>query len=327
MVARSRLLFALFAFAAWGQSSEKTFYFSHLDSPQAMQEVSNAVRMVTDSPDVSPDMAKRSLTVKGTEDQLAAAAWLSAEMDKSGATGTRDYSFSDPKAPLVRVVYLNHLDSPRDLQEVVNGLRSVLDIQRCFPMSQQKAIVMRGPRSQVKAADWLLGVLDAPPGAGAASADYQLPDEGWSFSRNGELLVRVATLKNIDTPQAFQEVTAATRAVTDMGRMYPVFSRRCLVMRGTEDQIALAGSLLRQFDGPGGQGTKEFKVGGDASQMVQVAYVNAGPQSLHETAGAVRTETKMASVFDFQTQKALVMRGTAEQLAQAGQVIQSRLGR
>jgi hypothetical protein len=35
----------------------------------------------------------------------------------------------------------------------------------------------------------------------------------------------------------------------------------------------------------------------------------------------------MASVFDFQTQKALVMRGTAEQLAQAGQVIQSRLGR
>ena len=32
MVAGKGLLLGLFAFAAWGQTSEKVFYFSHLDT-------------------------------------------------------------------------------------------------------------------------------------------------------------------------------------------------------------------------------------------------------------------------------------------------------
>ena len=104
--------------------------------------------------------------MKGTADQIAAAAWLTAEMDKpGGATGTRDFPFSDPKAPLMQVAYLSHVDIPRDLQEIVNAIRSVVDIQRCYAMNQQKAIVMRGSAEQVKAADWLLEALDRPAGA------------------------------------------------------------------------------------------------------------------------------------------------------------------
>src|ERR1035437_4028306 len=178
MVAGNSLLVGLFAFAAWGQTSEKVFYFTHLDTPQAMQEVTNLMRVVGDIRDLSPDVAKRSLTVKGTADQIAAAGWLTAEMDKAGsATGTRDYPFNDPNAPLAQVVYLTHVDNPRDLQEIVNGVRSVTDIQRCSPMNQQKAIVMRGSPEQVKAADWLLGVLDQPAGAppgDAAAREYRL---------------------------------------------------------------------------------------------------------------------------------------------------------
>src|SRR5674476_1516519 len=130
MVAGNSLLVGLFAFAAWGQTSEKVFYFTHLDTPQAMQEVTNLMRVVGDIRDLSPDVAKRSLTVKGTADQIAAAGWLTAEMDKAGsATGTRDYPFNDPNAPLAQVVYLTHVDNPRDLQGIVNAIRSVVDIQ------------------------------------------------------------------------------------------------------------------------------------------------------------------------------------------------------
>ena len=336
MVAGKGLLLGLFALAAWGQTSEKVFYFAHLDAPQAMQEVTNMMRVVSDIRELLPDLAKRSLTVKGTADQIAAAAWLTAELDKpGGATGTRDFPFSDPKAPLMQVAYLSHVDIPRDLQEIVNAIRSVVDIQRCYAMNQQKAIVMRGSAEQVKAADWLLEALDRPTGAqpaGAARPDYRLPDVRPDYplpdeDRNARVIVRVAAPAHIDTPQVLQEIMVVTLGMTDMTRLYPVFSRKVLVMRGTDDQIALAGWLLKQFDGPASQGTKEYKMGGPGGQIAQVAYVNGTPQSLHETASAILKETKIARLFAYEPQGAVAMRGTADQLAKAQQVIQSRQGK
>ena len=338
MVAGKSLLLCLFAFAAWGQTSEKVFYFAHLDTPQSMQQVTNMMRAVSDIRDLMPDAAKRSLTVKGTADQIAAAAWLTAEMDKpGGATGTRDFPFNDPKAPLMQVVYLSHVDNPQDLQEIFSTVRSVIGIQRCYPMNQQKAIVMRGTAEQVKAADWLLAALDRPAGAQPAGAaareyrladarpDYPLPDE--DRNARGGLVVRVAAPAHIDTPQVLQEIVVVTVGMTDMQRCFPVFSRRVLVMLGTDDQIALADWLLQQFDGPAGQGTKEYKMGGARGQIAQVAYVNGTPQSLHATASAILTETKIARVFAYEPQGAVAMRGTADQLARAQQVIQSKQGK
>jgi hypothetical protein len=330
MVAGKALLVGLFAFAAWGQPSDKVFYFTHLESPQAMQEVTNMVRMIGGIRDVSLDVAKRSLTVKGTADQIAATGWLTAEMDKPGsAPGTRDFPFNDAKAPLAQVVYLSHVDSPQELQEIVNAVRSVTDIQRCSPMNQQKAIVMRGSPEQVKAADWLLGVLDQPAGAqpgGAAGNQYRLAEGVWD-ARSG-LVVRVAALTHADTPDAIQQVVNVTRSIADIQRCFPIMSRRYLILRGSEDQMALADWLLKQLDGPGGQGTKEFKEGGAGGQIVQVAYGSAGtPESLQETVNAILAETKMVRVVPFQPQGVVAMRGTADQLAQAQQVIQSRKGK
>jgi hypothetical protein len=330
MIASRSLLVSLFALVAWGQTSDKVFYFAHLDTPQALQEVNNVVRSIGDIRDVSVDAAKRSLTVKGTAEQIAAAGWLTAEMDKPGSgPGTRDFPFSDPRSPLAQIVYLSHVDNPRDLQDIVNAIRSVTDIQRCFPMNQQKAIVMRGLPGQVKAADWLLSVLDQPadaPTGGAASRDYRLVPEDWN-TRSGELVVRVATLTHVDTPQAIQEVTNVTRSLADIQRCFPINSRRVLVMRGNDDQMALVDWLLKQFDGPAGQGTNEFKMGGAGGQIAQVAYVNAGTlESLLETVSEIRTATSMSRVFGFPMQRSVAMRGTADQLAQAQQVIQSRTG-
>jgi hypothetical protein len=138
----------------------------------------------------------------------------------------------------------------------------------------------------------------------------------------------VVALSHLDTPQAIQELTNVTRSIVDIQRCFPVQSRRVLVMRGNDDQMALAGWLLKQFDAPAGQGTKEFTMGGAGGQIVQVAFVNAAtPQSLQETVNTIRTEAKMQRVYPFQTQKAIAMRGTADQLAQAQQAIQSRQGK
>ncbi len=190
---------------------------------------------------------------------------------------------------------------------------------------------MRGKPQQVKAAGWLLGVLDQPAGAqpgGAAPPDYRLPEEDWSYTRGRELVVRAAPLTRIDTPEAIQETVATVRAIADIQRCFPLSTRRMLVMRRNDDQMALVGWLLKQLDGPAGQGTNEFKMGGAAGQIAQVAYVNAGSrESLLGTVSAIRTETKMTIVFPFPPQKAVTMRGTADELAQAQQVIQARQGK
>ena len=129
-------------------------------------------------------------------------------------------------------------------------------------MNQQKAIVMRGLPEQVKAADWLLSVLDQPAGvapANAAGREYRLAPEAWD-SRGG-LVVRVAAIAHADTAQALQEITNVTRSIADIQRCFPVQSRRVLVIRGSDDQMAVVDWLLQQIDGPGGQGTNEFKMG------------------------------------------------------------------
>ena len=329
MVARNGMLVGLFAFAAWGQTSDKVFYFTHLDTPQALQEVTNAVRSIGDIRDASLDVAKRSLTVKGTPDQIAIAGWLTAELDKSGtAPGTRDFPFNDPRTPLAQIIYLSHVDNPRDLQDIVNAGRSTLDMQRFFPLNQQKAIVMRGSAAQVKAADWLLGELDQPTGPQTSGSqhEYRLVAADW-VTRSGDLVLQVAAVTHIETPQALQEATNLIRGMADIQRCFPLYPRMVLVIRGSDDQISLANWLLKQLDGPGGQGTQEFKVGGPGNQVAQVAYVNAAtPQSLLDTVNEIRSQTKMPRVFPFNPQRAVAMRGTPDQLAQAQQVIQSRGG-
>ena len=115
------------------------------------------------------------------------------------------------------------------------------------------------------------------------------------------------------------------RSMADIPRCFPLVSRKFLVMRGNDDQLALAGWLLKQLGGPGGQGTNEFKMSGPGNQIAQVAHVSAGTaESLQETVSQIRTETKMSRVFVFPAQSAVAMRGTADQLAQAQQVIQAR---
>jgi hypothetical protein len=328
MAARNALLAGLFAFTVWGQTSSQVFYFSHTDSPQAMQEVTNAVRFIGEISDATLDVAKRSLTVKGTTEQIAMAGWLTAGLDIApGAAAPREMPFSNVRAPLAQIYYLSNVDDPRTMQEFVNVVRSVADMPWLVAVNQPRVIVMRGTQEQVKAADWMLGALDQPAAAQSAGAPqvYRLAAAAWD--PRGGLVVQVATLKHIETEQGIQQITNLTRSIADIQRCFPIFLGKRLVMRGSDDQIALANWLMKELDSAGGQGTQEFKPGGAGNQVVQVAYVNtANPQSLQETVNAIRSETKIQRVYPFVSLSAIAMLGTAGQLAQAQQVIQSRQG-
>jgi hypothetical protein len=322
MVATRALLAGLFALTAQAQNAN-VFYLRHINTPASMQEFTAAVRSAADLREAVPDAAKWSLIVRDTDWQLRAVEWLVARLDRpAGASGISELWLDDASAPLVQVVNLSHMDELRQMQEIVNAIRAITDIHRLSPVAQQKALILRGALDDVQLADWLVGVMDQPAGVQRGSSqDYRVSQPSDPRDTRGRGVLAIF-LSHLHTPQEVQETINVARAISDITRCMPVSSRNLLVMRGTDEQIALLNWLLKHLDGPPGQGTIEFNVGGPGSRLVQVAFVNAQPpQRLQETANEIRSETKMLLVFPFNPQKAIVMRGTADQLARAQQII------
>jgi hypothetical protein len=68
----------------------------------------------------------------------------------------------DRGADAVRVFYLTHDETPQDMQEIVNLIRTEADIQRMFPYAARRAIALRGTPDQIALAEWLFNELDKP---------------------------------------------------------------------------------------------------------------------------------------------------------------------
>ncbi len=63
-------------------------------------------------------------------------------------------------------------------------------------------------------------------------------------------VVKVFYLKNITSPQEFQEVVTAVRSITDIRRIFTYNEQSAAVVRGSADQIALAEKIFHDLDKP-----------------------------------------------------------------------------
>ncbi len=63
-------------------------------------------------------------------------------------------------------------------------------------------------------------------------------------------VVKVFYLKNVTTPQEFQEIVTAVRSVTDIRRIFTYNEQNAAVVRGSTDQVALAEKLFHDLDKP-----------------------------------------------------------------------------
>ncbi len=68
----------------------------------------------------------------------------------------------DHEENVVRVFYLNNVNSVQELQEIVTTVRSTLEVRRMFTYNPQNAIVVRGTLDQVLLVEKLLADLDKP---------------------------------------------------------------------------------------------------------------------------------------------------------------------
>jgi len=142
----------------------------------------------------------------------------------------------------------------------------------------------------------------------------------------GDVVVRVFFTAHTRTPQGIQEIVNVIRSIADVQRFYPVNQTMSVVMRGSVDQGALAEWLFNELDRPAGvppaATPHEYQFPGSGPGVVRVFYPNvATPQALQDMTNQVRSAVKVQRAFPYSLLRALVVRGTAGQVAEAEQLI------
>lgn len=328
---------ALFAWVAFGQTSapsttDKTFYLAHTDT-HGLQQMANLVRGTGDIRDVSVDEAKAAIAVHGTAEQVSIAGWLIGELDQvpavAASSATHVYPGAIGGGQLIHLYFLTGPQTPSDLQEITNSVRSLADVQRIFPYPALRSIAARGTPDQFALTDWMIGLLDGPAKPGTqGSRPYVEPANG----RND--VAQIYFLANTQTPQGVQEIINSTRSLTDLQRVFPYNQTRALAMRGSADQIAFADWLFERLDRPAAEasadtGTHEYPIPATMlppNTVARVLYVSASvqPKALQELVNTVRTETNIQRVYPVHQVNAVTMRGTGDQIARAEQIVKQR---
>lgn len=228
---------------------------------------------------------------------------------------------------LDRTFNLNHVDTPRDMQEIATVIRSVGDATQVAAEAERKVLTVHGTSDEMAVTKWLLEYLDLPDipanAPNSPKRRYQMP-----ASKNGDNVIAVFYLPQMETLQSFQEVGTVVRSIGEIRRLFTYSARRAIVARGTPEQIDLAEWLLNELEQPVNTvnpGKREYIVPGpgDPDNIVRVFSLkqSATPQRFQEIATQVRITTQARRLFTYLSARIITVRGTPSQVEQANQLI------
>lgn len=331
------LLAELFVSPTFGQrpadrSFDQVFTIAHAQTQQALQELVNAIQTIAGLR-AAPDFSQRTLAVRGTKDQIELAGWLVNELDQpphapsdQPPTAHEYHLSSGGRDEVARVFFLAHVDSPQNLQRIINAIRGISEINRIMPDNEQRAIALRDTVEQVRFAEWLVGQLDQPAdGRAGTSAALE-----FRLSGTGNEVARVFYTHG-DGPQTVQEVINTIRTITGLPRIMPGIAPSALVVRGGADSVALAEWLVGELGPPAAGQTPdpaalaphEFRLPGLSDGLTRVFYTHArSSQDLQQMVNSIRVATDLTRVMPFNSREALVVRGADTQVAAAEQLVQ-----
>jgi type II secretory pathway component GspD/PulD (secretin) len=215
-----------------------------------------------------------------------------------------------------RVFQLHHIDAEKDIFEFATLIRTISDNPQVAADTTAKTLAVHGTATQIAVAEWLFTELDRQTVPDSVSQEFKV-------SNNADDVVHVFYLPNTATIQDFQEVATTIRTIAEIRRVYTFNTLRALTVRGTADQVAAAGFMIRELDQPAGAkrtDSREFRMtgpGDPGETAVRVFYLPyaATVQQFQEVATLVRTIAEVRRVFTYNAPKALVVRGTADQMA------------
>ncbi len=222
---------------------------AHTTTPQGAQEIVTALRIVADIQKIFNVTAPAVIALRGNASQIALAEFLLSELDQEPVQARPTpliHEFKTGGRDDAVVVYgLAHPETPRDMQEIITTLRTILGIQRIFQVTGPKLLAVRGDADQVRMAEWLIPELDreaANVGANPGANEARVP--------GGDEVVHVFYLAHLTSAADMGRLIGQSRAMTRFPRAFARTVPAALVLRGTTDQIAMAGHLIELSDHP-----------------------------------------------------------------------------
>lgn len=225
----------------------RLFFLPNEATVQDFQEVATTIRTIAEIRRVFTFNTPRALAVRGTADQVAAAAFMIHELDQPpGAkrTDSREYKMIDTgnhDESAVRVFYLPYAATVQQFQEVATLVRTIVEIRRVFTYNAAKAMVVRGTPDQMAAAAWIVQELGKPVGADVVASQQYL----MAADPRSENVVRVFYVKDVPTVQAFQQVATQIRTATQIRRVFTYNATKAMAVRGTAAQLAMVDQMLQ----------------------------------------------------------------------------------
>ncbi len=318
---------------------------THSETPQELTELATVIRVVTDIRDLSADAGQKSLALRGTAGQVAAAEWLISELDDPAKQPPRaeqiagsaagEYRLPEVDDGVVRVFRLSETTTKQALVEIATMIRTMVDIRRLFTFSARRAIVARGTAGQIELAEWVVSEL---VGAGSRPRvqqtqgptlhEYRVPDIG-------DETVRIFRLARAGTTHDAVDIATALRVTADIRKLFVYSEGRALGVRGTASQLALSDWLVSELDdvekrprtSPGqGPVSHEYRVSNDGTEVVRVFFLThtTTDAGLREIGTAIRVTANIPKLYTCIAPNAVAARGTAAQMAMAEQLIRER---
>jgi general secretion pathway protein D len=137
----------------------------------------------------------------------------------------------DYEEQVTRVFYLSSVNSPQDLLEIINVVRSVTDMPKVFPFSTQYAIVARGEADKLVLAEKVIRDLDKP--RSEVVVDILVLEAGKTFSR--QIAAAIAST-GLNVPVTFTPRASST-TVEPLSKLGHIAS--------SDFSITLPGALLQ----------------------------------------------------------------------------------
>jgi len=306
---------------ALAQSTSRTFHLNLDPSTSGLNEIVTLIRTL-DVNTVSADPSQMTVTVSGSNDELALAAWLIEQLESTDPRpAVAPFTINNDS---VRIFFLSHTPAQVSMNEFVTILRTVADIQRVFNYTARRAVVIRTSTANAQLAEWLAQKLDVAPDAHVAveRIDFRL-------SRCATGIVEVAFLSHPVSQMGLNEIVTTLRAVGDIQRVFTHSGPpQAIVFASCDPQAHLADWLFQQIDQvPAAQlraEKHEYLMPNSDAPVARVYYLNQDVQSSQALVTTIRSVAKVPRIFYCGDSRTLSLRATPDLVAIADRIIQER---
>lgn len=143
----------------------------------------------------------------------------------------------------------------------------------------------------------------------------------WAFGQT----TRVFQLTQNENHQNLQEIAVLLHGIAGIEQMSTDDAMRTVTINGADGQVALADWLMHQVDLPANGpflGVHEYRTAAGGDDVVRVFYLTRapGPRDIQEIAVTIRTLADNPRLYVYNGLKAVVARGTSQQVAVAAWV-------